>query len=49
MDIEYDMKLQNAYGTKNKREKNIAKINGKVNKNHSFLRICITYYCNGGD
>ena len=27
MDIEYYMKLQNAYGTKNKREKNLAKIN----------------------
>lgn len=27
MDIEYYMKLQNAYGTKNKRERELAKVN----------------------
>lgn len=32
MDIEYYMKLQNAYGTKNKREKNLAKINKHANR-----------------
>lgn len=32
MNIEYYMKLQNAYGTKNKREKNLAKINKHADK-----------------
>ena len=32
MDIEYYMKLQNAYGTKNRREKELVKVNAAMSK-----------------
>ena len=32
MDINYFMKVQNAYGTKNRREKELAKVNGQMEK-----------------
>ena len=32
MDINYFMKIQNAYGTKNRREKELAKINNEMSK-----------------
>ena len=32
MDINYFMKVQNAYGTKNRREKELAKVNGQMAK-----------------
>ena len=32
LDIEYYMKLQNAYSTKNKREKELVKVNRNANK-----------------
>lgn len=33
MDIDYFMKIQNAYGTKNRREKELAKVNREMSKN----------------
>ena len=32
MDINYFMKVQNVYGTKNRREKELAKVNGQMEK-----------------
>ena len=32
MDINYFMKVQNAYGTKNRREKELAKVNSQMAK-----------------